>query len=99
MISERALFFREHGWLHVDGVLTPSEVAQAREQLLELAEKGSIMIVSSTGGLKASPSIGAYNFSKAADFQLGRGGAGPAVSGPARGAPRKRSPPTGEVTF
>jgi NAD(P)-dependent dehydrogenase (short-subunit alcohol dehydrogenase family) len=33
---------------------------------------GSIMIVSSVGGLKASTTIGAYNISKAADFQLAR---------------------------
>ncbi len=33
---------------------------------------GSIIIVSSIGGLKASPVIGAYNISKAADFQLAR---------------------------
>ena len=34
--------------------------------------EGSIIIVSSVGGLKASTSIGAYNISKAADFQLAR---------------------------
>jgi NAD(P)-dependent dehydrogenase (short-subunit alcohol dehydrogenase family) len=33
---------------------------------------GSIIIVSSIGGLKGSPVIGAYNISKAADFQLAR---------------------------
>jgi NAD(P)-dependent dehydrogenase (short-subunit alcohol dehydrogenase family) len=33
---------------------------------------GSIMIVSSVGGLKASTVIGAYNISKAADFALVR---------------------------
>src|SRR5208282_2591293 len=33
---------------------------------------GSIVIVSSIGGLKGSPMIGAYNVSKAADFQLAR---------------------------
>jgi NAD(P)-dependent dehydrogenase (short-subunit alcohol dehydrogenase family) len=33
---------------------------------------GSIIIVSSIGGLKGSPVIGAYNVSKAADFQLAR---------------------------
>ncbi len=33
---------------------------------------GSIIIISSIGGLKASTSIGAYNVSKAADFQLAR---------------------------
>jgi len=33
---------------------------------------GSVIIVSSIGGLRASPVIGAYNISKAADFQLVR---------------------------
>jgi NAD(P)-dependent dehydrogenase (short-subunit alcohol dehydrogenase family) len=33
---------------------------------------GAIVIVSSIGGLKGSPSIGAYNVSKAADMQLAR---------------------------
>lgn len=33
---------------------------------------GSVIIVSSIGGLRASPVIGAYNISKAADFQLAR---------------------------
>ena len=33
---------------------------------------GSIIIVSSIGGLRGSPVIGAYNISKAADFQLAR---------------------------
>ena len=33
---------------------------------------GAIVIVSSIGGLKGSPVIGAYNISKAADFQLAR---------------------------
>lgn len=33
---------------------------------------GAIIIVSSIGGLKGSPVIGAYNISKAADFQLAR---------------------------
>jgi NAD(P)-dependent dehydrogenase (short-subunit alcohol dehydrogenase family) len=33
---------------------------------------GAIIIVSSIGGLRGSPVIGAYNISKAADFQLAR---------------------------
>ncbi|HWP17912.1 MAG TPA: SDR family oxidoreductase [Burkholderiaceae bacterium] len=33
---------------------------------------GSVIIVSSIGGLRGSPVIGAYNISKAADFQLAR---------------------------
>jgi NAD(P)-dependent dehydrogenase (short-subunit alcohol dehydrogenase family) len=40
-------------------------------EMLERGE-GSIIIVSSIGGLKGSPVIGAYNISKAADFQLAR---------------------------
>lgn len=35
-------------------------------------KQGSIIIVSSIGGLTASTTIGAYNVSKAADFQLAR---------------------------
>lgn len=34
--------------------------------------KGSIIIISSIGGLTSSATIGAYNISKAADFQLAR---------------------------
>ena len=33
---------------------------------------GSVIIVSSIGGLRGSPVIGAYNISKAADLQLAR---------------------------
>jgi len=40
-------------------------------QMIERRE-GSIIIVSSIGGLRGSPVIGAYNVSKAADFQLAR---------------------------
>jgi len=40
-------------------------------QMIERKE-GSIIIVSSIGGLRGSPGIGAYNVSKAADFQLAR---------------------------
>ena len=35
-------------------------------------ENGSIIIISSVGGLTGSSTIGAYNISKAADFQLAR---------------------------
>lgn len=35
-------------------------------------QDGSIIIVSSIGGLRGTPIIGAYNISKAADFQLAR---------------------------
>jgi NAD(P)-dependent dehydrogenase (short-subunit alcohol dehydrogenase family) len=40
-------------------------------QMIE-RKAGSIVIVSSIGGLRGSTSIGAYNISKAADFQLAR---------------------------
>ena len=40
-------------------------------QMIERKD-GSIIIVSSIGGLRSSPIIGAYNISKAADFQLAR---------------------------
>jgi NAD(P)-dependent dehydrogenase (short-subunit alcohol dehydrogenase family) len=39
---------------------------------MQAKKDGSIIIVSSIGGLRASTSIGAYNVSKAADFQLAR---------------------------
>jgi len=35
-------------------------------------KEGAVIIVSSIGGLRGSPIIGAYNISKAADFQLAR---------------------------
>ena len=40
-------------------------------QMIERKD-GAIVIVSSIGGLRGSPVIGAYNISKAADFQLAR---------------------------
>ncbi len=40
-------------------------------QMIERAD-GAIILVSSVGGLKGSPVIGAYNVSKAADMQLAR---------------------------
>jgi len=46
-------------------------VQLAAPQMLERGE-GSIIIVSSIGGLSSSTVIGAYNISKAADFQLAR---------------------------
>ena len=46
-------------------------IAMVAPGMLERKE-GSIIIVSSIGGLKASTLIGAYNVSKAADFQLAR---------------------------
>jgi NAD(P)-dependent dehydrogenase (short-subunit alcohol dehydrogenase family) len=46
-------------------------VQMVAPEMIERKE-GSIIIVSSIGGLKASEVIGAYNVSKAADFQLAR---------------------------
>lgn len=45
------------------GMISPEMMAR---------RSGSIIIVSSIGGLKGDPMIGAYNISKAADFQLAR---------------------------
>ena len=46
-------------------------IAMAAPDMLTRGE-GSIMIISSVGGLTSSTVIGAYNISKAADFQLAR---------------------------
>ncbi len=46
-------------------------IQMAAPGMIERRE-GSIVIVASIGGLKGSPVIGAYNISKAADFQLAR---------------------------
>ncbi len=46
-------------------------IAMAAPEMLDRGE-GSIIIVSSVGGLTSSTTIGAYNISKAADFQLAR---------------------------
>ena len=46
-------------------------IAMVAPEMLE-REDGSIIIVSSIGGLTSSTMIGAYNISKAADFQLAR---------------------------
>ena len=43
----------------------------AAPQMIERKD-GAVIIVSSIGGLRGSPVIGAYNVSKAADFQLAR---------------------------
>lgn len=48
-------------WL--SAMVSPNMTAQGR---------GSIILISSMGGLRGSPVIGAYNISKAADFQLAR---------------------------
>ncbi|MGK2286793.1 SDR family oxidoreductase [Pedomonas sp. V897] len=46
-------------------------ISMIAPQMVERRD-GSIILVSSIGGLKGSPIIGAYNISKAADFQLAR---------------------------
>ncbi|HXG98966.1 MAG TPA: SDR family oxidoreductase [Sphingomicrobium sp.] len=46
-------------------------ISMAAPEMVERGE-GSIIIVSSVGGLTSSTTIGAYNVSKAADFQLAR---------------------------
>ncbi len=46
-------------------------IGMAAPEMLERGS-GSVIIVSSIGGLKGDPMIGAYNISKAADFQLAR---------------------------
>lgn len=46
-------------------------IQMAAPQMIERKD-GSVIIVSSIGGLHASTVIGAYNISKAADFQLAR---------------------------
>ncbi len=46
-------------------------IGMVSPEMLERGD-GSIIIVSSIGGLRGSPVIGAYNVSKAADFQLAR---------------------------
>ena len=46
-------------------------IQMALPQMVERKD-GAIVLVSSIGGLKGSPIIGAYNISKAADFQLAR---------------------------
>jgi NAD(P)-dependent dehydrogenase (short-subunit alcohol dehydrogenase family) len=46
-------------------------IGMVAPEMLERRE-GSIIIISSIGGLKSSTVIGAYNVSKAADFQLAR---------------------------
>jgi NAD(P)-dependent dehydrogenase (short-subunit alcohol dehydrogenase family) len=46
-------------------------IGMVSPQMLERRD-GAIIIISSIGGLRGSPVIGAYNISKAADFQLAR---------------------------
>ncbi|MBI1250273.1 MAG: glucose 1-dehydrogenase [Alphaproteobacteria bacterium] len=46
-------------------------ISMVAPQMIERKD-GAIIIISSIGGLRASPVIGAYNISKAADMQLAR---------------------------
>lgn len=46
-------------------------IQMVAQQMLDRGD-GSVIIISSIGGIKASPVIGAYNISKAADLQLAR---------------------------
>ncbi|MGK2910194.1 MAG: SDR family NAD(P)-dependent oxidoreductase [Sphingobium sp.] len=55
-----------------NNVLSNHWLAQMVAPEMVARRDGSIIIVSSIGGYRASPVIGAYNVSKAADFQLAR---------------------------
>lgn len=55
-----------------NNVLSTHWLVQMVAPEMRARRSGSIIIVSSIGGLTASVSIGAYNVSKAADFQLSR---------------------------
>lgn len=57
--------------LHNNIVANNQLIAMISPQMIERRD-GAITIVSSIGGLKGSPIIGAYCVSKAADFQLAR---------------------------
>ena len=55
-----------------NNVLANHWLVQMAAPAMIARKEGAIIIVSSIGGLKGSPAIGAYNISKAADFQLAR---------------------------
>ncbi|MEM8748934.1 MAG: SDR family oxidoreductase [Pseudomonadota bacterium] len=57
--------------LHNNVVANNQLISMVTPQMIERKD-GSVTIVSSIGGLKGSPIIGAYCISKAADFQLAR---------------------------
>ncbi|MEL6965986.1 MAG: SDR family oxidoreductase [Pseudomonadota bacterium] len=57
--------------MHNNVIANNQLIGMVSPQMLERKD-GSIVIVSSIGGLKGSPIIGAYCISKAADFQLAR---------------------------
>ncbi|MEM0985520.1 MAG: SDR family oxidoreductase [Pseudomonadota bacterium] len=55
-----------------NNIISNHWLAQMCAPEMRARKEGAIIIVSSIGGLRASPVIGAYNISKAADFQLVR---------------------------
>lgn len=57
--------------LYNNVVANNSLIAMVSPQMKE-RKNGAVIIISSIGGIKGSPIIGAYNVSKAADFQLAR---------------------------
>ena len=57
--------------LYNNVVANNSLIAMVSPQMKERKD-GVVIIISSIGGIKGSPIIGAYNVSKAADFQLAR---------------------------
>ncbi|MFD0916108.1 SDR family oxidoreductase [Pseudahrensia aquimaris] len=57
--------------LHNNVIANNQLIAMVTPEMIERKD-GSVVIVSSIGGIKGSPIIGAYCISKAADFQLAR---------------------------
>jgi len=55
-----------------NNILSNHWLIQAASPRMLQRKRGSIIIVSSIGGLRGSPVLGAYNISKAADLQLAR---------------------------
>jgi NAD(P)-dependent dehydrogenase (short-subunit alcohol dehydrogenase family) len=55
-----------------NNIISQHWLIQMVAQEMRARRDGSIIIISSIGGLKGSTEIGAYNVSKAADFQLAR---------------------------
>ena len=55
-----------------NNIISNNWLIQMCVPLMRERKDGAVIIVSSIGGLRGSPVIGAYNISKAADFQLAR---------------------------
>lgn len=55
-----------------NNIISNHWLAQMVAPQMQARKDGAIIIVSSIGGLRGTPIIGAYNISKAADFQLAR---------------------------